>query len=397
MKSMRTRFIVLLLALAAAASAQTLNVAQLYSFMDSSAKLMKQGKQSDNETAELLAKVKLTERLDDRSVEQMEGLGLGPRTLAALHKLSQQSQTLAIAKPIVPPDPLPVKPPPTSEEQAAIMNEVREYALNYSQDLPDFICTQVQRRYNAAPPGTRYGGPPGSDPSYQLQDTLTIRLSYFEQKEDYKPVTVNGALTNKDYKQLGGTIISGDFGSMLREIFERGTAARFEWDHWATIRGKPAMAFAYHVDQSRSQYHITWEDGHLDIVPAYSGKVFVDQQTHVIVRVTLDAENIPPGFPIHAVETILDYDYTDISGHTFLLPEKDETDSRLDDRLNRVDTEFRLYRKYSAESELHFDTDTPEPLPPEKTQETPITKPPETPATKPKETPATQPPPPRQN
>jgi hypothetical protein len=395
---MRIRLIALFFAACLAATAQTLTVAQLYTFIENSAKMMREGKQSDRETADFLAATKLSQRLDDATVENMEGLGLGPRTVAALHKLSQQSQGLAPAQPIAPPAPAPVRPPPTSEEQGAIIDEVREYALNYSQDLPDFICTEVQRRYIAAPPGTRYGGPPNSEPSYQLHDTLTIRLSFFEQKEEYKPVLVNGAMTNLDYRALGGTIISGDFGSMLREIFERGTAARFEWDHWGTLHNKPwVMAFAYHVDQSRSQYHVTWDDGKLDIVPAYHGKIYVDPDTHAVMRVTLEPENMPASFPVHSILTTLDYDYVDISGHTFLLPEKDETDSRRDDMFDRVDTEFRLYRKYSAESELKFDTDTPDPLPPEKTQETPVAKPPETPATKPKETPATQPPPKKNN
>jgi hypothetical protein len=385
---MRCRLIAVVFAVCLSAAAATLSVDQLYSFIQSSVKLIKEGKQTDKDTADFLAATKLSERLDDRSVEQMQGLGIGPRTLAALRKLRDQSQTLPAAKPIEPPAPPRQAPPPSSEEQAAIIDEVRSYALDYSQNLPDFICTQVTRRYYAPPPGTRYGGPADHEPSYRLQDTLTIRLSFFEQKEDYKPVLVNGALTNQDYKSLGGTLVSGDFGSMLKEIFERQTQARFEWARWATLRTKLAMAFAYKVDQARSQWHVTYDK--LDIVPAYHGFVFVDPQSHQVVRVTQEAENIPAGYPVHSVLTILDYDYTDISGHTFLLPIRDETTSSADEYLSKLDTEFHNYRKYSAESELKFDTDTPEPLPADKTKETPATTPP-----KPPETPATAPPPPR--
>jgi hypothetical protein len=385
---MRYRLISVFFAACLAAMAVTLTVDQLFSFIQSSIEQIKEGKQTDRETADFVATVKLSERLDDRSVEQMQSLGIGPRTLAALRKLSEQSQSLPVAKPIEPPAPPPLRPPPSSEEQAAIIDEVRTYALDYSQNLPDFICTQVQRRYYAPPPGTRYGGPGDREPSYRLNDTLLIRLSFFEQKEDYKPVLVNGAMTTKDYKSLGGTLVSGDFGSMLKEIFERQTQARFEWDHWGTLRSKSAMVFAYHVEQARSQWHITYDK--LDIIPAYHGLVYVDEKSHEVVRVTLEAQNIPADFPIKSVQTVLDYDYTDISGHTFLLPIKDETLSRADDYLSKVDTEFHNYRKYSAESELKFDTDTPEPLPADKTKETPATKPPTPP-----ETPATQPPPPR--
>lgn len=355
-----------------------MSVDKLFAFVQSSAQLIKDGKMTDKELADFLAKTKLTERLDDRSVEQMESLGVGPRTLVALRRLRDQSQTLPPAKPIEPPAKPRQAPPPSSEEQAAIIDEVRAYALDYSKSLPDFICTQVTRRYLAPPPGTRYGGSADSEPSWQLNDTLTIRLSYFEQKEDYKPVLVNGRLTTQDYKSLGGALVSGDFGSMMKEIFERSSQARFEWDHWGTLRDKLAMAFAYRVDQAHSQWHITY-GGQLDIVPAYHGLVYVDAKSHEVVRVTLEAENLPASFPVKMAQTILDYKYAELSGHTFLLPMADETLMRADDYLSRNQTEFHNYRKYSAESELKFDTETPEPLPPEKTKETPATAPPPAP------------------
>lgn len=372
---MRYRLLAAVFAVCLAAMAETLSVDKLFAFIQSSAQLIKDGKQTDKETADLLARTKLTERLDDRSVEQMESLGIGPRTLAALRRLRDQSQTLPAAKPIEPPAKPRQAPPPSSEEQAAIIDEVRAYALDYSKSLPDFICTQVTRRFLAPPPGTRFGGSADSEPSWQSQDTLTIRLSYFEQKEDYKPILVNNRITNQDYKSLGGSLVSGDFGSMMKEIFEPSSQARFEWDHWGTLRSKLAMAFAYHVEQARSQWHITY-GAQLDIVPAYHGLVYVDPKSHEVVRVTLEAENLPAGFPVKMAQTILDYDSADIAGHRFLLPIKDLTLMRADDYLSKNETEFRMYRKYSAESELKFDAETPEPLPPEKTKETPATMPP---------------------
>ena len=48
------------------------------------------------------------------------------------------------------------------------------------------------------------------------------------------------------------------------------------------------------------------------------------------MRVTLNADNIPATFPVRMATTILDYDYTDISGHQFLLPLKSETQMSAD-------------------------------------------------------------------
>jgi hypothetical protein len=372
---MRYRLLAAVLVVALAATAQTLSVRQLIGFIQSSEQLIKEGKQTDSEVAKYLAKVKLTERLDDRTIEELQSYGIGAKTLQALQALRDRTKDLMAAKPIAPEAPPTPIPPPSSEEQAAIITDVREYALGYSKNLPDFICTQVTRRYAAPMPGTRWGGSSLSGPSWQAQDVLQIRLSYFQQKEKYTVVLANNTIVNKDYEQMGGSKSFGEFGSMLREIFEPATEARFEWDHWGTLRGKRVMAFSYHVSQSRSQYHLVVEDAKLSIITGYRGLVEVDPDTHVVMRVTTIAENIPADFPIRKAEDVLDYDYQEISGHTFLLPLKSQVFMSGGEVLTRLDEEFRLYRKYSAEAEIKYDTDPIPPLPDDKTKETPATQP----------------------
>jgi hypothetical protein len=136
-------------------------------------------KQSDKDVAGFLPEAKMSEKLDDRTVEELQALGVGPKTLAALRRLAEESQGLAAAAPVVEVKTV-LKPPPSSEEQAQIISEVREYALNYSKNLPDYICTLVVRRYAAPYPGGKYGERRGDDPSWQLQNTLTVKLSYYD-------------------------------------------------------------------------------------------------------------------------------------------------------------------------------------------------------------------------
>jgi hypothetical protein len=372
---MRYRLLAGVFAFCLVAAGQTLSLRELVSFVQSSERLIKEGKQTDGEVAKYLAKVKLTERLDDRVIEDLQSYGIGTKTLQALQALRDRTKDLVAAKPIAPQAPPTPIPPPSSEEQAAILSDVREYALNYSKNLPDFICTQVTRRYAAPMPGTRWGGSALSEPSWQAQDVLQIRLSYFEQKEKYLVVLENNNIISKDYEQMGGSKSFGEFGSMLREIFEPGTEARFEWDHWGTLRGKLVMAFAYHVSKSRSQYRLVVEDAKLSMITAYRGLVEVDPDTHAVMRVSTIAENIPADFPIRKAEDVLDYDYQDISGHTFLLPLKSQVFMSGGEVLTRLDEEFRSYRKYSAEAEIKYDADPLPPLPDDRTKETPATQP----------------------
>jgi hypothetical protein len=358
---MRFRLLGAALLFCVLANAQApLSVDKLMQFLNSAIEM----KQTDSEIAKFLAKARLSDKLEDSAIEKLLAAGIGPKTLEQLHRLRDQSQTLAKLKPAPPPPKVELPPTPNSEQQAEIINDVREYALSYSKGLPNFLSTQVVRRYQAGAPGSRYASRISNEPSWQQMDTLTLRLSYFEQKEDYKLIMVNSAPTTQDYKKLGGATSTGEFGSLLRDIFEPYTQARFEWGGWATLHGHLVMAFNYQVEQSRSQWGIDYEHTN-HIVPAYSGRVLIDKDTHVVLRVTLNADDIPPTFPVKEATTILDYDYVDLSGHQFLLPLKSETMMSADGILSRNVTEFRLYRKYSTESEIKYDI-TPDALPDEK-------------------------------
>jgi hypothetical protein len=198
---MGSRVVAAVLALCLAASAETLSVAKLRQFLESSAPMIQKGTMSDRELAGYLDKVTLTEKLSEGEIEDIQGqMRIGPKTLQALHKLALESASLGAAALVAPPPkPKPI-PPPTSEEQAAIIDDARQYALNYTNGLPDFICTQVTRRFAAPVPGTKYGGPADGSPRWQAQDTLQIRLSFFEKREQYKVVLVNNTIVYQDYE-----------------------------------------------------------------------------------------------------------------------------------------------------------------------------------------------------
>src|SRR3954468_12765539 len=96
---MRFRLLAAVFAVSFVAMGQSLSVDKLIAFLQSSEKLIKEGKMTDRELAGYLAKVKLTERLEDRTIEDLQGsVGLGPKTLEALHSLRDHSQAFVSAK-----------------------------------------------------------------------------------------------------------------------------------------------------------------------------------------------------------------------------------------------------------------------------------------------------------
>jgi len=334
--------------------AQTrLTVEQVVSFVRSSITL----KQEDHRVAGYLRRVTLVERLDDRTIELLQGEGAGPRTVEALHELRDASQALPAPAPPAPQPVLEPIPPPTPEEQASVLKQVREYALGYTKHLPDFICTQVTRRY-IDPNGLEF---------WRQEDVITARLTYFEQREDYKVILLNSRMVNTSYAALGGAISTGEFGSMLREIFDPATETRFQWERWATLRGSRAHVFSYSVTQPRSHWHVTYQKI-AETTPGYRGLIYMDRDTLSVLRVTLEAL-LPPDFPLQQVSTMLDYDFAEIAGGRYMLPLKAVMRMRDGKLLAKNDVEFRMYRKFAADATVTYET--PPPLPEEKTKEQP--------------------------
>jgi len=356
---MRIRVVLLVFALTFISTAQgPMSVAQLTTFLRSSIKL----KQDDKSVAEYLKRVHLTERLDARMIEELQGQGLGPKAVQALRDLSATSGSLPMARPPAP-APVPAEiPPPSVDEQKRVLGAATEHALTYLKSLPDFICTQVTRRYVDFTGRESWG---------QAQDTILERLSYFEGHEDYKVVTVNNRPTDLSHDKLGGTTSSGEFGSILKEIFNPATETVFDWSHWATLRAKRMYAFTYRVPQSHSSYRITHFESATSsqsAVPGYHGQVYVEKESLRVMKITLIADELPPTFPIRQVNLSLNYDYTKIGDTDYVLPLQAELRSRDDRRVVvKNDVEFRLYRKFGADASIKFDT--PDPLPDEKLKE----------------------------
>jgi hypothetical protein len=334
-----------------------MTAAQLKSFLRSSIQLQ----HPDKRIADYLKNVKLTDRLTEDDVEALLGEGLGPKSAEILKSMVTATSTLAPPAPTSMPAAAPAAPtpPPSTAEQTRIITEAREIALSYTKRLPDFICLQVTRRY-VDPSGLEF---------FHLADTVAARLSYFEEHENYKVISVNGSLSNVEYDKLGGATSSGEFGSLLREIFEPSTDTEFWWERWAKLRGRLVQVFGYSVKQANSKWHISWQR-QLEIVPAYKGLIYIDRDVPVVMRVTMEAEDIPSTFPIQQAGTVLDYEYTDIAGKQFLLPLRAEVRMRDSKLLVKNVVEFRNYRKFGAETTITFDPDA-EPISDEKLKENP--------------------------
>ena len=351
---------VALLAAVSLAAQAALSFPQLRDLIESSVKQ----KVSDKQLAKYLKNQKLGFALSDRLLEDFIGIGVGPRTLNLLRKMGVESAGLPEPE-IVPKTARGPKqpPPPSDEEQDRIIEAARENALSYTDGLPDFVCLQLTRRYV---------DPSGLEMDWLKRDEIKTRVSYVENKENYEVLSVNNrVVNNRGMFELGGANSTGEFGSMLAELFDPKTGTRFRWARHSLLRRRPVYVFDYQVLRGRSRWRIRFDNSR-EIVTAYSGLVYIDKETEQILRIAMSATGIPSDFPIQEARSRLDYDFAEISGHAFLLPLKAQMNMRQSKFLIRNNVEFRLYRKFSAESTLTFDEiDDLEPLPIEEPGEQP--------------------------
>jgi len=251
---------------------------------------------------------------------------------------------------------------PLPAEQDRVIEATRQTALNYARWLPDFICTEIIKRYDAYGPRA----------NFQSVDTLTIQLSFFRQRETYKLMLHNGRPTDQTYESVAGAFTKGEFGSDLAMIFEPESKTEFQWKSSANVRKHRVSVYSFRVDQANSSYALIV--GHDTVHTAYHGTLDIDPETNLVYRLASVAD-IPAGFPVAECSTTIDYDFVDVSGNRYLLPVHTESlaadvppksaapmpSVRRGGTVMPTQTrywnvaDFRSYRKFSADSKLTFD------------------------------------------
>jgi hypothetical protein len=344
---------------------RAMTVAEVVTFIKSQIK----ANGDDRATGDYLHKIKLTQRLDASTIEDLQGQGAGPKTVAALKALAAESAGLPAPPPVAAVAQLPPPKPPSAKEQAEVLDAMREYALSYTKGLPNYVCVQTTHRKQEPTEMLYQKGYRGYS---STGDVVQELLTFFDQKETYRVEMIDGkSVTNVKHEALGGVRSSGEFGSMLRDIFDPESGAEFAWDNWHTLRGKRVYAFAYHVDKDHG-YSMGDDESHRTYTSAYKGLVYWDRDAYAIPKVTLDTVGIPADFPIHEVHIQLDYDLIKVGEREYMLPYHFLLTSRANEANSSNEADYRLYRKYGAEATITFgDTD---PVPDEKLKDEPDKK-----------------------
>lgn len=194
----------------------------------------------------------------------------------------------------------------------ALIQKARGVAFEFSGKLPNFTCEEIMSRSSQQ----------GRNNETPL-DMVSAEIVYEDGHENYRNVKINGRPTDKGLEEIGGSSSTGEFASTLLDLFNPGTQTQFTPGGSSPIAGFDAKVYDFQV-RSENSHWIVHSDSQT-VAPAYGGSVWIDPATARVLRIEVQARNLPADFPMDAVESAIDYSYVPIGSTSVLLPVHAET------------------------------------------------------------------------
>jgi hypothetical protein len=230
-----------------------------------------------------------------------------------------------------------------SDPAMALLDRARAESANFLSGLPNYVCQQFTTRYTGE----------GKPVSWRALDVVSSELVYEDGKEKYQKIAINGKPVKGKIEDTG-TWSTGEFGTVLADIFSPASAATFKFGGTMTVQRQPATQYDFNVHRENSHWHIGVPGQYVE--PAYKGSIWVGKESGRVLRIEMQARQIPKEFPKDTTEMAIDYDWVSLGGQKFLLPVKSEVLSctRGSSECEKNTIEFRNYRKFVGQSDIIF-------------------------------------------
>ena len=127
-----------------------------------------------------------------------------------------------------------------------VIEKTREKAGEFTETLPSYVCQEFMARfYNTS-----------HTVNWQAQDVVSMEVVYDAGKESYRNIAVNNKPSKKSMEELGGAWSTGEFGTVLIDLFSPATAADFRYRRGAVTAGRSSLVYDFDVQQPNSHWNI---------------------------------------------------------------------------------------------------------------------------------------------
>jgi hypothetical protein len=342
-------------------SAKKVTVAELTDMLKS----MQQDKKSDQEVADALKQVQLSEELTRNTMNGLANYASGPLTTEQIYVLEARSAMLA-----PPATDIPATPAPDAAAQKAILDKAADYAAKTYAQLPAVTATKTTLRFQdnvEATPAS--SGMHGSATDVSVAGSVNpFQYVHYINSTESTYSSVRGVeKLPQDKTRWGANKMNAlqepdpNIGSVFQEAQVGGAIT---WQRWEQINGKPAAVFAFQVPKKKSHFALNiccfpdveqagtarltsgtvqlggpagsaggakdtfqtttdWHNYKANGVP-YHGEFFIDPDTGTVVRMITQAE-LKPSEVVHQQDTRVDYGPVTVGGKSLVLPVKTVT------------------------------------------------------------------------
>jgi hypothetical protein len=231
-------------------------------------------------------------------------------------------------------------------EQKQLWDEAAKNAMGYLAHLPNFRCTQETHRFTAAVK---------TPDQLKEADSFKDDLVYEDGKERYQTVEINGVKAENAPVENRGIHSRNEFGSLLRGLFDPDVAASYKWAGRSMAMGVLCQVFEVEVAKPKSNFMLNY--GGRRELAGYTGRVFIDEETGMVRRLTIQGTGLEKDFGLQSPALSLDYGMVKIGKDDYLLPLRSVLQLRHARAFVRNETVFRNYRRFEAESQIKFQND----------------------------------------
>ncbi len=234
---------------------------------------------------------------------------------------------------------------PPTEQQQRLLESARTSALLYAQSLPNFLCLQTTRRFED----------PSGKQEWRQKDEYSEVLSWQNGVESYDQVGGRNRRKNKQTSEIRVSS-AGEFGTVLKTIFQPEAKAEFRWLRSESVAGRSAEVFAYRIAQENSQYKVYYVGRHnVAVKPALRGIVTIDTRTAETLHLDLEVDPAAGKSPFADLKISIDYDTASVAAREFMLPSTATLTTRVGSRLLvRNEMRFSGYRRFDTETKIQY-------------------------------------------
>ncbi|MCY3759347.1 MAG: ankyrin repeat domain-containing protein [Acidobacteria bacterium] len=233
-----------------------------------------------------------------------------------------------------------------SQSSQEVLDRARKWALSFTANLPDFVCTQITKRSD---------NQGQEDAALKKRHDIVTKVQFVDGAESYLTLTVDGKPSQRHVREISGM---GEFGSTLQTLFQPGSPARFFHEGDSLIDGQPADVYAVTHPSGYQLYTGVLHDGTLQnfVRVGYEGQIHVAKDSSAVLRIVGERIfGVPADFPVRQARFQIDYGPVDIEGYTYWLP-LSSRDVLVGRRgwINQNENKWMNYRRFATKTTLDF-------------------------------------------